>query len=511
MSEGRTHNVVRNSIWGILNKITTILLPFVVRTILINILGNECVGLNSLFTTIFNVLNLVEAGFSSAIVYSMYKPIASHDDQTLSALLKYYKNIYRLVGSTILAGGIAMIPFLRTIVKDDVQSDVNIYILYGICLFNTTITYFFYGYKASLFNAYQRLDIYSKILTVSALCQYIFQIVGLMITKNYYAYAMAQSIVIIPQCYVVNYVANRCYPTIIPHGEISNEIKRGILTRVCALLGHKIGGTVIFSVDNIIISSILGLELLGKYGNYFMFVTAIVNMTSMILQGSIASIGNKAEVEGKKTQKTLFLNLTFVWNWIVSWASICLLCLFQPAISIWIGNSNLLPTRFVVIMALYYYAWQFRAMALNFKDAYGLWKDDWIKPYIGMIINFVLSLVLVKLFKDLIWVMIPTIIVMALIYFPFETYVLFKKVFFYSPKLYIKKTLKYLLCTVCIGGVSFYLISFIRFDGIIGLFLKLLFCIIVPNLLFPICYFRDSGMGYLSGVIDYFGRKILRR
>ena len=82
MNEGKsvkldkTKNTIRGIIAGLLNKVITLLIPFVVRTLLIQKIGIEYAGINSLFTSILNVLNLAELGFASAVVYSMYKPIA---------------------------------------------------------------------------------------------------------------------------------------------------------------------------------------------------------------------------------------------------------------------------------------------------------------------------------------------------------------------------------------------------------------------------------------------------
>lgn len=59
---------------------------------MIYLMGVEYLGLNSLFTSILQVLNLAELGVGSAMVYSMYKPIAENDKSTICALLKLYKN-----------------------------------------------------------------------------------------------------------------------------------------------------------------------------------------------------------------------------------------------------------------------------------------------------------------------------------------------------------------------------------------------------------------------------------
>ena len=72
----RTKNSLRNIFVGAINRFVSILLPFICRTLIINILGTEYLGLNSLFTSIMNVLNVTELGFGTAITASMYRPIA---------------------------------------------------------------------------------------------------------------------------------------------------------------------------------------------------------------------------------------------------------------------------------------------------------------------------------------------------------------------------------------------------------------------------------------------------
>jgi hypothetical protein len=89
----RTKNASRNIIFGGVLKIYQILIPFLMRTAMIYFMGVQYLGLNSLFTSILQVLNLAELGVGSAMVYSMYKPIAEDDEITICALLKMYKNI----------------------------------------------------------------------------------------------------------------------------------------------------------------------------------------------------------------------------------------------------------------------------------------------------------------------------------------------------------------------------------------------------------------------------------
>ena len=67
----RTKNATRNIVVGMILKIYQLLVPFVIRTVMIHMLGMEYLGLNSLFTSILQVLNLAELGVGSAMVFSM--------------------------------------------------------------------------------------------------------------------------------------------------------------------------------------------------------------------------------------------------------------------------------------------------------------------------------------------------------------------------------------------------------------------------------------------------------
>ena len=91
MNINRVKNTKRNVSWGMLEKIINIIFQFLIRTITIKILGEEFLGLSSLFTSILQVLNMAELGFSNAIVYNLYKPIAENDLKTICALMNAYK------------------------------------------------------------------------------------------------------------------------------------------------------------------------------------------------------------------------------------------------------------------------------------------------------------------------------------------------------------------------------------------------------------------------------------
>src|SRR5574344_1706359 len=171
----RTKNVLRNSAWGIIYRLVTMIGPFVIKTIIIHEFGIQYNGINGLFTSILTVLNLTNLGFASSLVYMMYKAVAEDDKESLGAYLNYFKKIYRIIGSIILLMGLALLPFLNVFVKGETPSDLNLHILFVIFLLEVVFDYILFSYNTSLFTAYQREDITLKIQTIRYIIQYTIQ------------------------------------------------------------------------------------------------------------------------------------------------------------------------------------------------------------------------------------------------------------------------------------------------------------------------------------------------
>ena len=159
MKEGRLKNSARNIFAGGISKFVSLLFPFIIRTIIIKEIGIEYAGINSLFSSILMVLSISELGFGSAMVYSMYKPIAEKEVKKVSALLNLYRKVFVFVGIFILCAGLLLMPFLNFLVRGDCPDDLNIYVLYFIFLINSVISYFAFAYKSALLTATQREDI----------------------------------------------------------------------------------------------------------------------------------------------------------------------------------------------------------------------------------------------------------------------------------------------------------------------------------------------------------------
>ena len=151
----RTKNSLRNAAVSTAGQIVNGLLRFVCRTVFIYTLGKEYLGISSLYTNVLTILSLSELGFSAAVTYSLYEPLATGDEESIRSLMAFFRKVYRLVGLAVLALGLCLMPFLPHLMTG-VTDKVNIYHYYLLYLAQPVISYLFFAYKAVLLSADQK-------------------------------------------------------------------------------------------------------------------------------------------------------------------------------------------------------------------------------------------------------------------------------------------------------------------------------------------------------------------
>lgn len=500
MKSERIINTKRNAIWAAISKIVSIIFPFLSRTVLIHILGIEYIGLNGLFSSILQVLSLAELGFSSAIIYSMYKPLGEEEDETVCALLQFYKKIYSIIGLFVLGVGGVLIPFLPKLINGDYPSQVNLYVIYLIYLSNTVISYFLFAYKKSLLTALQRNDLISKVTLANKVILCLFQIIVLTLFKNFYIYLIIIPITTITDNLMSNWLATKYYGKYIPSGKLDSSTKHDIIEKTKGLLLHKICGVTRNACDNIVISIFLGITPVGIYSNYYYIMTSIRGMLDVISVSMSASIGNSVAFESVEKNYENLNVFTFMYEWICGWCTICLLCLYQPFMKIWTGEKGLFSFDIVIALCIYFYVWTMGDMKSQYSDANGLWYKDRFRTMCEAIGNVVLNVILVQR-MGVFGVVIATVISYLIIGFPWSTKILFDNYFCKMGfRKYMLSHVKYAAVTLVAGSVTYYVTSKMPFEGIINLMLIGICCVVLPNIIY-VCAYRKSV--YLEPTFDY--------
>ena len=492
MSDSRIKNTTRIMVTSTIFRIINLAFPFVINSIIIKTLGVDYLGLNMLFASILQVLTLSELGFGSAMVFSMYKPIAEGNTEKVSALLALYRKVYLIIGCVILGCGLLCIPILPYLIDGDVPNGLNIYILFIISLFNCVITYFMFAYRSALIEAHQRKVVTDKINILIEIALNISKIIILVTTMNYYLFCLLLPVYTIINSLLVWIFSRKLYPQYKCSGNITAVEKKSIFSRVVVMSINRLCYVLSNSFDSIIVSSFLGLDILGQYNNYFVIANAVMMFMKILTRSATSSIGNSMVCESTKKNYEDFGVFQFGFGMLLSWASICILCLNQPFINIWVGEKLMFDPVTAGTFAVYTYAILSSEVFMAYREAAGIWAHDRIRPFLEGILNLGMNIILVKLI-GVKGVMISTIITMGLIRTVWGSYYLFNEYFKeYSHKRYLLKLLHYLIFTVIAGFLSFYVCGLVTIDGIGGLALKLIICTAIPLTVFIPVYCRTK-------------------
>ena len=480
----RTKNASRNIFFGVILKIYQILVPFLMRTAMIYLMGVQYLGLNSLFTSVLQVLNLAELGVGSAMVYSMYKPIAEDDETTICAFMKLYRTYYRVIGLVIAVVGCALTPFIPHLIKSDVPAGINIYILYLLNLTATVLSYWLFAYKNSILQAHQRTDVVSKVTLITSTVQYGLQVAVLWLFHNYYLYVIVALATQVLTNIATAVCANRLYPQFKPKGNVDKVQVQRINQRIRDLFTSKIGSIIYDSADTIVISAFLGLTVLAVYQNYFYILNSITGLITVVFSACTAGIGNSIVVESKEKNYQDLKKFTFIITWIAGFCSVCLLCIYQPFMELWVGKDLMLSLSAVVCFVVYFFVRQFNALFNLYKDASGMWHEDRLRPLTAALTNLALNLILVQ-FIGIYGILLSTVLAILCVGMPWILHNLFTVIFERKHMWpYLRRFAKYCFVVLISCTVTYLICSRISIGLVPTILIRGVICMIVPNAIY---------------------------
>ena len=498
-------NAKRNMFFGAINRVVVLLIPFIKRVIVLNVLGSQYLGLGSLFQSILSVLSLSELGFSSAVVYNMYKPAAEGDVTKMNALLNFYRRAYRIIGVVILGVGLCLIPFLPRLIKGTYPANINLTTFYLIYLVNTAISYFLFAYKSSLLVVHQRDDVRSSINTILSVGLTGSQIAVLLNTKNYYLFSLLMPLFTIINNLLIAWRTKVLYPQYKAEGELEAEDKAGIKKLVAGTFIHQACYVTRNSLDSICISAFLGLTLTAVYNNYYMILTGVTGFVDIFTAAFTGGIGNHVATRSVEENFQEMKKLDFVYLWIGGWCTICLLCLYQPFMEIWMGKNMMLPMSAVVLFCMYFYLLKLGKVRYLYTSANGLWWEQRHRALGETAMNLALNVILGKVL-GVHGIIIATMISLFLCNYLWSVSITFRHYFGEDKIIEYYRYQGFETVIMFVAAISTYLIcSMISTDNVFyNLILRAAICVIVPNLLYFMVFRKTEQFQYARGLI--FGR-----
>lgn len=496
----RLSNSFRNLTYSFAGYGLKTMVQFVSRTVFIQVLGREYLGLSGLFSNILMMLSLAELGFGEAITFSLYAPLAQGDRQAIRGLMHLFCRVYLAVGAFVLVAGLALTPFLQFFVRD-LPNIPGIRWIYALFVINSALSYL-NTYKRTLIIADQKQYIVSGYTYGCAICMNAVQTVLLLMTGNYILFLLIMVAFTVIENLMLTRKADALYPYLknLATVEPPKEMTAPIMRNIRAMVYHKVGYILVNGTDNLLMARLVDLGSVGIYSNYLMITNTLESATKIVFSAITASIGNVGATESDDKKLQIFDRINFASMWIYGFCSICLLCLLTPFITLWVGQSYCFPFVVEFVICLKFLIYGLRQPVNVTKSAFGLYWQDRYKPVAEAIINLVVSIVL-GMSLGVFGILMGTVISSVTTNLWIEPLVLYRDGLHAPVRRYFATYGVFIAVTALAGGMTYWLCNLVGLSGVVGLLIKMLICIVVPNLIYLICFFRKKEFSYFCETI----------
>ncbi len=507
MGKSRVKNTALNSVVGIINYILIIFASFAVRKVFAARLGEEYLGLSSLFSSIITFLSLTELGLGSAMVFFLYQPIHEQDHEKIGKYLLFYKRAYLLIAGIILLLGTAtafVIPFFAE--TEVAQREVIIYFL--LYVINSSASYTF-AYKKSILYADQNSKVVTIVHGTTKILSIILQTVLLLCTESFLSYIIVMIAFTVLDNVICTLYVNRHYPYVKQKvtERLSKDEKKMFFGKVMPVFLQNLCSTIVVSSDSIITSAMFSVALVGLYSNYTLITQTLKTLYSQVFSAFTNSFGNLAVAEERPKCLQVYERTMFVAFFITCFCCSCFITLIQPFITLFFGGSFVLPIEIAIAICCNYYFISMNVPAVSVQNATALHrKDTWVMV-VQAALNIGLS-ILLGWYMGLIGVVLATAISTLVCPFISKEYVIYKHFFGVSPKKQYLRQLAYFIITVIVCAASYAIFNLLITKVAIWVFvLQMLGAVAFALIAMTVMFCRTENFKYFVDMVKRFLRR----
>lgn len=485
--------LINNSIISVGYKITILLLGLITRKIFLIYIGEELLGLNSLYANLLDLLNLADLGIGVAVQFQLYEPLVKQDYTKLSKIMGAAKKIYNTIGTLILILGIVLAFFIQHLIRSTTYPLWYVRVSFLISVSGVAFGYFFV-HKRLFLQANEELglvnilDLLAKIITV------ILSLISTVLFRNYFIYLLLNAAYGGLSNLIIHFIFKKRYPLILTDTQqCSNEVGR-LLGNLKNVVPMKLSNYVYNSTDNVVVSKVLGLTTVALYSNYMTIINGIMGIEYLIGNAVTSSIGKIiAKRQNTDTVYQIYLTFQYIQFLFTSFCTVSLAMLSKPFISLWIGEQFLIEDVCFALLVVDFFIHSMYQQAYVMYGATGKFQDDKYITIASAVMNIAVSVALVGAI-GLPGVILGTLITDIYIW-AVRSYQMVKGYWNENLCVYVIKMILYSALTAAGLIISLKIGTFVFVDSFfLELIIKAAICCIVPNLINILATFKSREL-----------------
>ncbi|WP_052880220.1 lipopolysaccharide biosynthesis protein [Vibrio coralliirubri] len=480
-------NISKNIVFTLIITILTTFLSFLMNKYLLNILGDDELGLFRLLSQMIFYLALLDLGISTSATVAYYKPLIENDKKKISVIYSTIEQFYKKVSILTVILGVLLIPLLIYIIDFNSYKMLSIYWL--IFVFNAAAAFLMNKYVI-LFLADQKVFFVKAVTGVALLLERAFQIVLIVKFESFLLFICAGILSNVIKFVFFKMKMKKQYHII----ESGSEYDANIKSDAGKMFFHKLSHIVLYNTDNIIIAKFISLSAVAAYSSYLMLTSLVMTIVS-IFHSVVDPIVGQLIVKQKNIKNYDLWYVLFRFSfWVAGFTSLGFYYFATPFIHNWLGDQLTLSQIIVafLLVNLFFDIIKWPTEILKYKYAY--YKDIY-NPIIEVFVNLALSLYLVRIYglAGVIWGTIVVNLISNLIVKPI---IVFRCCLNMSIYKYVK-SFSFAMCEMVFTVfIVHYIFSNLKLlsDGISSSWVDFLWTVILFSLVYIIVWFLSISV-----------------
>ena len=328
VSRGRKIRLAYNAASALVYQVIAIVAELILPRLFLSSYGSEVNGLVNSVTQFLGFISFFELGIGAVVISALYKPLAEHNEDGISAIMSSARKFYANIGKALIVYIVVLIaiyPFINNSGFDGLYSG-GLILAISISSF---VQYFFGATDRLLLTADQKGYIQYTIQSITLIITTIVSVILIKLGSGIHVVKLAASIIYIIRPVFIRAYINRNYSInrhFIYKEEPLKQKWNGIAQHIAA---YVLDGT-----DTIVLTLFSTLKNVSIYSIYHLVIFGVNQLFFALTSGVQALLG---ELWAKKEKSTL--DRTFSWfEWIV-----------HSSVVLIYGCTSVLITPFVLV------------------------------------------------------------------------------------------------------------------------------------------------------------------
>lgn len=390
-------NTVTAGIFSVLFIASGIIMP----RLIIGRFGSDINGLTVSIQQFVGYLSYLELGIASTYIYSLYKPLADHDQKDITDLVllarKSYNrtSLYFLIGVLAVAG---IYPFIVNIGQIEVWMVVTLVFIIG---FAGLMDMYSVAKYRVLLTADQKVYVINIVFSLGIILSFALSVILISLGLNIILIKAVPLLTIIFRSLFLRSYVKKKYPYInfrLKNKEVVAETR---VKRFDAML-MEVSKTVAYSLPVLALSIFSSMQTVSIFSVYYLVFNGLLTIISTLTSGSTATFGELLSKNDGDNTKRIYSTFELVLVNIQTILYACAIILIMFFVRLYVAGlpdaRDYVNLLFGVLFTLWAFIDNFRLPAQTIIQAAGKFKEARYANIVYLVLELVLLVVFTPLF-----------------------------------------------------------------------------------------------------------------